>query len=157
MPKTKLESVFFTAVTAWLMVYGMTLYNLVLAMGRFTNSNFLLALKEMWLEYVIIFLCAYFISGPAAKKLAFRVVQPGDRPIAIILCIQVFMVLCQVALASILAVWHGSGFTAQFVPDYLTAYCRNLLMAMPLQLLAVGPAARAVFRLLFRRSEKKAD
>lgn len=156
MPKTKPESVFFTALTAWLMVYGMTLYNLVLAMGSFTNSSFLLALKEMWLEYVVIFLCAYFISGPAAKKLAFRVVQPGDRPIAIILCIQVFTVLCQVALASILAVWHGNGFTVQFVPDYLTAYCRNLLMAMPLQLLAVGPAARAVFRAVFRRSEKKA-
>lgn len=156
MPKTKPESVFFTALTAWLMVYGMTLYNLVLAMGSFTNSSFLLALKEMWLEYVIIFLYAYFISGPAAKKLAFRVVQPGDRPIAIILSIQVFTVLCQVALASILAVWYGNGFTAQFVPDYLTAYCRNLLMAMPLQLLAVGPAARAVFRAVFLRETQAA-
>ena len=155
MPKTKQESVFFTAVTAWLMVYGMTLYNLVLAMGRFTNGSFLLALKEMWLEYVIIFLCAYFISGPAAQKLAFRMVQPGDRPIALILCIQVFTVLCQVALASILAVWHGNGFTVQFVPDYLTAYCRNLLMALPLQLFAAGPLARAIFRLVFRRGEKQ--
>lgn len=68
MPNTKQESVFFTAVTAWLMVYGMTLYNLVLAMGSFTNASFLLALKEMWLEYVLIFLCAYFISSPVAKK-----------------------------------------------------------------------------------------
>ena len=88
MPKTKGKSVFFTAVTAWLMVYGMTLYNLALAMGSFTNRSFLLALQEMWLEFVIIFLCAYFISSPIAKKLVFRVVRPGDRSIAIILCIQ---------------------------------------------------------------------
>ena len=153
MPKTKLESVVFTAVTAWLMVYGMTLYNLVLATGSFTNASFLLALKEMWLEYVIIALCAYFISSPAAKKLAFRVVRPGDRPIAIILTIQVFTVVCQVALASILGVWHGWGFTAQFVPNYVLCYCRNFLMALPLQLLIAGPIARGLFRAVFRAGE----
>ena len=153
MPKTKTESVIFTAVTAWIMVYGMTLYNLVLVMGSFTNVSFLLALKEMWLEYVILFLCAYFISSPITKKLAFRVVRPGDRPIAIILTIQVFTVVCQVALASILAVWHGNGFTVQFVPDYISAYCRNFLMALPLQLLAAGPIARGLFRAVFRRGE----
>lgn len=153
MPKTKLESVIFTAVTAWLMVYGMTLYNLVLAMGSFTNASFFMALKEMWLEYIIIALCAYFISSPLAKKLAFRVVRPGDRPIAIILSIQVFTVVCQVALASIIGVWHGFGFTSQFVPNYLLTYCRNFIMALPLQLLVAGPLARAGFRAVFRRGE----
>lgn len=153
MPKTKLESVLFTAVTAWLMVYGMTLYNLVLATGSFTNASFLIALKEMWLEYIIIALCAYFISSPLAKKLAFRVVKPGDRPIAIILSIQVFTVVCQVALASIIGVWHGFGFTGQFLPNYLLTYCRNFLMALPLQLLAAGPIARGLFRAAGRRGE----
>ena len=153
MPKTKLESVLFTAVTAWLMVYGMTLYNLVLATGSFTNASFLIALKEMWLEYIIIALCAYFISSPLAKKLAFRVVKPGDHPIAIILSIQVFTVVCQVALASIIGVWHGFGFTGQFLPNYLLTYCRNFLMALPLQLLVAGPLARAGFRAVFRRGE----
>lgn len=155
MPKTKLESVLFTAVTAWLMVYGMTLYNLVLATGSFTNASFLIALKEMWLEYIIIALCAYFISSPLAKKLAFRVVKPGDRPIAIILSIQVFTVVCQVALASIIGVWHGFGFTSQFLPNYLLTYCRNFLMALPLQLLVAGPLARAGFRAVFRRGERQ--
>ena len=37
MPKTKPESVVFTMITAWLMVYIMTLYNHVLATGSFTN------------------------------------------------------------------------------------------------------------------------
>ena len=153
MPQTKTESIFFTAITAWMMVYAMTLYNLVLAMGSFTNASFLLALKEMWLEYIIIGLCAYFISSPAAKKLAFRIDRPGDRPIAIILSIQVFTVVCQVALASIIGVWHGFGFTGQFVPNYLLTYCRNFIMALPLQLLVAGPLARAGFRAVFRRGE----
>ena len=150
MPKTKFQTVVFTAVTAWLMVYIMTLYNVVLASGSFTNYTFWLALKGMWVEYILIALCAYFISGPIAKRLAFRVVQPGDRPIFIIFAIQIFTVVCQVALASILGVWHGYGFTAQFIPDYLTTYCRNFLMALPVQLFVAGPIARALFRLLFQ-------
>lgn len=156
MPQTKPQSVFFTAVTAWIMVYFMTLYNRVLATGAFTNADFGAALGQMWLEFVLIFLCAYFLSSPAAKKLAFRVVQPGDRPIVIILTIQVFTVVCQVALASILGVWHGYGFTSQFLPNYLVTYCRNFLLAMPLQLFVAGPVARAVFRAVFLRKKDAA-
>lgn len=161
MPKTKFESVIFTAITAWLMVYIMTLYNTVLVSGTFMNATFLTALKEMWLEFVIIFLCAYFISSHLAKHFAFRVVKPGDRPIFMILAIQIFTVISQVALASILGVWHDYGFTSQFVPNYLSVYCRNFILALPVQLLLVGPIARALFRLMFRRvngtEEKKIE
>lgn len=151
MPKTKFESVIFTAITAWIMVYIMTLYNVVLSSGTFTNATFLVALKGMWIEFVIIFLCAYFISSHVAKYFAFRVVKPGDRPIAIIFAIQVFTVVSQVALASILGMYHAYGFTSQFIPNYLMTYCRNFIMAMPVQLFLAGPIARAVFRALFRR------
>ncbi len=153
MPKTKVESLIFTAVTAWIMVYIMTLYNTVLATGTFVNETFLIALKGMWLEFVIIFLCAYFISSPVAGHFAFCVVKPGDRPIAIILAIQTFTVVSQVALASILGVWHGYGFTGQFVPNYLMTYCRNFIMALPVQLFIAGPIARKLFRLVFRREK----
>lgn len=149
MPKTKFQSVVFTMITAWIMVYIMTLYNTVLASKSFTNMTFWLALKGMWAEYVIIFLCAFFISGRIAKRLAFRVVKPGDRPIAVIFAIQVFTVVLQVALASIIGVYHGYGFTAQFIPNYITVYCKNFIMALPIQLFIAGPAARALFRLMF--------
>lgn len=55
MPKTKFEAIVFTAITAWMMVYVMTLYNTVLATSSFTNSNFLIVLKSMWIEFVIVF------------------------------------------------------------------------------------------------------
>ena len=78
MPKTKPQKLFFTAITAWFMVYIMTIYNVVLANGAFTNSTFLLALQDMWIEYIIIFLCALFISSPIATKLAFNIVKQTD-------------------------------------------------------------------------------
>lgn len=155
MPKTKFQSVVFTAITAWIMVYIMTLYNTVLASGNFTNATFLVALKGMWIEYIIIFLCAFFISSHVAQHFAFRVVKPGDRPIAIIFAIQVFTVICQVALASILGVYHGYGFTNQFIPNYLVTYCKNFIMALPVQLFIAGPIVRWIFRSIFERGEKK--
>lgn len=155
MPKTKFQSVIFTAVTAWIMVYIMTLYNTVLAMGSFTNATFLIAFTGMWIEYIIIFLCAFFISSHVAKYFAFRVVKPGDRPIAIIFAIQVFTVVSQVALASILGVYHGYGFTSQFIPNYLVTYCKNFIMALPVQLFIVGPVARWIFRSVFEQGRKK--
>ena len=154
MPKTKFQSVVFTAITAWIMVYIMTLYNTVLAMGSFTNATFLIALKGMWIEYIIIFLCAFFISSHVAKYFAFRVVKPGDRPIAIIFAIQIFTVVSQVTLASILGVYHGYGFTGQFIPNYLVTYCKNFIMALPVQLFIAGPLARWIFRSIFVRDAK---
>lgn len=157
MPKTVFQSVVFTAITAWIMVYVMTLYNTALGSGSFTNRTFWLALKGMWIEYIYIFLCAYFISSHLAKRMAFRFVQPGDRQIVVILTIQVFTVVCQVALASILGLYHGYGFTRQFIPNYLVTYCRNFVLALPVQLFIAGPAARWLFGRLFpRKAEIKA-
>lgn len=155
MPETKKESVIFTAITAWIMVYIMTLYNNVWNTGVFTNGSFLNALTGMWVEFVIIFFCAYFISSRVAKYFAFRIVRQTDRPIIIIFAIQIFTVVSQVALASIPGVYHGYGFTDQFIPDYLITYCRNFVMALPVQMFIAGPAARNLFRLLFRRKKKK--
>ncbi len=154
MPRTRGESIFFTAITAWMMVYCMTLYNTVLATGSFTNATFLIALKGMWIEYVIIFLLAYFVSGHIAKFFAFRVVQPGDRPIFIILAIQTFTVVSQVFFASIIGLYHGYGFTVNFIPDYIMTYCKNFVMAFPLQLFIVGPLARLIFRSIFIRTKR---
>lgn len=155
MPETKKETVIFTAITVWIMVYIMTLYNNVWNTGVFTNGSFLNALTGMWVEFAIIFFCAYFISSRVAKYFAFRIVRQTDRPIIIIFAIQIFTVVSQVALASILGVYHGYGFTDQFIPDYLITYCRNFVMALPVQLFIAGPVARNLFRLMFRREGRK--
>lgn len=121
--------------------------------------TFLIALKGMWIEYIIIGLLAYFVSGHLAKLCTFRVVHPGDRPIFIIFAIQTFTVVWQVTFASVLGVYHGYGFTSNFIPDYLVTYCKNFIMAFPLQLVIVGPIARLIFRTLFlnRKKEKSTN
>ena len=149
MPKTRKESVFFTSITAWMMVYGMTLYNMVLSDHKFTNSTFWIGLKGMWMEYIVIFFLAYFVSNHLAKWCAFRVVQPQDRQIFVIMTIQVFTVVWQVGFASVIGVYHGYGFTINVIPNYIITYCKNFIMALPLQLIFVGPLARKIFRTVF--------
>lgn len=153
MPKTKFESFVFTAITAWTMVYIMTLYNKVLDHGTFENNTFLVALKAMWIEYIISFLCAFFISSRVSKYFAFRIMQPGDRPIFIIFAIQIFTIVSQVALMSIMGVVERYGINSQVIPNYISTYCTNFLLALPAQLFISGPIARMVFQQLFRRKE----
>lgn len=154
MPKTRLESIIFTLITAWFMVYIMTLYNHVLATGVFVNQTFIDVLLSMWVEYIIIFLCAFFISSHLAQKLAFRIVNKDDRRIVIIVAIQLFTVILQVAFASILGTYHAYGLTIQFIPCYLMIYCQNFIMAIFIQVLLVGPLSRGIFRFIFRRHQE---
>ncbi len=155
MPKTTGQSIFFTAITAWMMVYIMTVYNTVLASGEFTNATFLVALKSMWVEYIIIFLLAFFVSGHIAKFFAFWVVQPGDKPMFIIFAIQIFTVVAQVFFASFLALFHSHGYGVNVLPNYIMAYIRNFIMALPVQLFLVGPLARLIFRSIFCRKQEQ--
>lgn len=60
MPKTKFQSIIFTLITAWIMVYGMTLYNIILSGVQFQNVTFLIALKSMRI-YNYIFVCLLYI------------------------------------------------------------------------------------------------
>ena len=69
----------------------------------------------------------------------------------IILTIQVFTVIWQVVFASIIGTFHGYGFTNNFIPNYLSTYCKNFVMALLLQLIIVGPFARFIFRSIFRK------
>ena len=62
--------------------------------------------------------------------------------------------MSQVFFASIIGLYHGYGFTANFIPDYIMTYCKNFVMAFPLQLFIVGPLARLIFRGIFIRTKR---
>lgn len=145
MPRNKKETIIFTLITAWMMVYVMTLYNIVLSTDSFTNGTFLIALKGMWIEYIFIFICAYFISSKLAIKCASKIIKEDDRPIFKIVMIQLFTVIFQVLFASILGTYKGYGLDINFLPNYLVTYCKNFMLALPLQILLVGPIARKIF------------
>ena len=61
MPKTKFQSAVFTAIMVFCMVFCMTCYTISMNMGRLSYLVFGLAIKEMWVEYVVVYVLIYFL------------------------------------------------------------------------------------------------
>lgn len=148
MPKTKLQNFVFTLMTAVLMAYFMIVYSIASnAETGLVNGVFLEALKEFPLEGIIVFLLAYFVGGPTAKKLAFRICDPEkDNSMFVILSIQTFTVCTMVLLMSVYALFAQHLINSNVICNYITLVAGNMLMAYPLQILVVGPLVRNIFR-----------
>lgn len=153
MPKTKFQNIIFTLITVILMAYSMIVYNIAInSSNGLVNQTFLIALQEFPVECIVVFVLAYFVASPIAKKLAFRIVNPKeDKQIFIILTIQTFTVLVMVCLMSIYALFAQHLINSNFICNYLLLYCKNFIMAYPLQIFFVGPLARNFFRIIFKK------
>ncbi len=152
MPKTKFQSVVFTCLMAFCMVYCMTVYTVALKFGVIEYQVFLIAIKEMWLEYIIVFCLIFFIITNTAKKLAFRIIDPSiDKPIFITLAIQC-MTVCQIVpVITLIATFIHNGFTANWFTNWIELAVTCFPMALCLQVFYIGPLVRFIFRNLFRK------
>ena len=156
MPQTKLQSIVFTAIMVFCMVFCMTAYNLALNAGGLTYGIFALAIKKMWIEYVIVFLLIFFVITKAAKKLMLRILTPGiDKPIFVVLAIQSFTVVCIVPIITLIATFIHNGITVNWFVQWITTMIICFPMAYFLQIFLVGPFVRLVFRVIFKKIIKQ--
>lgn len=147
MPKTKCQSVIFTALMVFCMVYCMTVYTIALKFGVLSYSVFALAMKEMWLEYIVVFCLIIFLITNTAKKLAFRVIDPTSaQPIFVILAIQCFTVCQIVPVITLFATLVHNGITADWFCQWIHLAVICFPMALCLQIFFVGPLVRLIFR-----------
>ncbi len=151
MPKTKFQSIIFTLIVVSLMTYFMLVYTLAVNSSTgLINSTFLVALKKFPTEVLIVFILAYFLAGPISRKFAFKVVNPEkDSKIFVILSIQTFTVLFMVGLMSIYALFAQHLISSNVISNYIIIYCKNFIMAYPLQIFFIGPIARRMFNVIF--------
>ncbi len=153
-PKNKFQEIVFTVLMAAGMAYIMAVYNIATNNGGLAYSTFKDALQFFPLDFIVAFICAFFIASRTANYLAFRIVTPKDRPIVQILAITTFTVCTMVPLMSLLGTIVDNGFTSDFILIYVTNVCKNFVMALPLNIFVVGPCMRRVFTLIFNRSNK---
>ena len=153
MPKNKFQDVVLTAIMATIMVYGMVVYNVALATGGLTAESFLLALYELPIMVPIAFVLEFFAVGKIARRLAFTVMRPTDRPQFITYAISLMIVCIMCPVMSLIAtvLFKEPGFGT-----WVHTWGCNMPMALCWQMLYCGPLARAIFRLVFRRGEKQA-
>lgn len=142
----KYQEVLFTLLTSGLMIFCMGLYNVALHTGGLQWNTFAITARSFPLEWIIGYLCALFLAGRIAPKLAFRVARPGDRSIFIILCIQTFTVCVMVPLMSLLGALESGGITADLPVRWIQTVVVNFLVAYPLQVFLIGPICRSIFR-----------
>lgn len=152
MPKTKFQSIVFTVMMVFCMVFCMTVYTISLKSGVLNLQTISLAFKEMWLEYIVVFILIFFVITNTSKKLAFKAVCPdGLQPIFIILTIQCFTVCQIVPLITLFATLVHNGIT----PDWFFQWIKLAVVCFPMalcsQLFFIGPLVRCVFRILFRK------
>ncbi len=152
MPRTKFQSVIFTAMMVFCMVYCMTCYTIAQKFGRLTYEVFLLAIKEMWLEYVIVFVLIFFLISPAAMKLAGKHIKSGEtKPIFMIASIQCCTVCLIVPTITLIATFIHNGFTADWFIQWISLGFYCFPCALCLQLFFIGPFVRMLFRLIFKK------
>ncbi len=150
MPKTKLQSVVFTLMMVFCMVFCMTVYTISIQMKGLSYQAISLAIREMWIEYIIVFCLIYFIITKLAVKLAGRIVQPGSmQPIFSIISVQCMTVSLIVPTITLIATFLHNGFTS----NWFTLWIQQAFLCFPaalcLQVFYVGPLVRFIFRHLF--------
>lgn len=140
MPTNKKEGMMFTSLMCFCMVFGMSLYNLLLH-NSFSWTNLFAGLVP---GFVVAFILDVFIVGVIAKKIAFKLPINKESKIQLILTISSLMVIGMVTFMSLFGVLFEGGISDGLLTAYLTAWKMNVIAALPLQLLIVGPFSRAI-------------
>lgn len=151
MPSNFKEEAFFTALMAGLMVLGMTMYNVVLHNGL-AVSSILDGLLGYPLALLVAVIFDMVLVGPIVKKIVFGYIRRNNlkdvKPLFIGLAISSMMVLGMVTLMSIFGMIMSPTQGTSIIAIYGHTWLFNLIVALPLQLLLVGPFSRKMLALI---------
>lgn len=150
MPKTKIQDFIFTLIMAFVMVYAMICYNIVLNIGGMKNEVFLMACHEMIIMWPAAVVIEMFVAGRLATKLAFRFVTPNDRPMIITLSISAIIVCIMCPVMSLIATILFKNAGSQIIPVWFETIAKNFPMAFFWQMCYAGPFVRWIFRFIFK-------
>lgn len=153
MPKNKRESLIYTIMMCFCMVFWMSMYNVTMSMGHFDLET----LKEGWLGFPIAYVYAmlfdWFLVSGIAKKFAFRfLLTPKSSNRKKVIAISSCMVIPMVIVMSFyggLETCIRTGEWSRLLLVWLTNMPKNVIIALPFQLIAAGPFVRKIFRTAF--------
>ena len=153
MPQNKRESLIYTILMCFCMVFWMSMYNVFMHTGQFSIAT----LQEGWMgfpfAYIFAMICDWCIVSGPAKKFAFRfLVTPESSVIKKVIGVSCSMVVSMVILMSLyggLEMCVHTGAWNRLGMIWLTNIPKNFIMALPFQLLIAGPLVRTLFRKAF--------
>lgn len=152
MPKNKKEGIIFGITMCFLMVCGMSAYNLALV-GKLSFTKFAIGLIP---GFIVAFFFDVVIVGPVAKKLAFKLPINRNNKLQTILAISLLMITGMVTFMSVFDLLMRPELPENIVSAYFTAWGMNFIAALPLQLLLVGPISRLKLQMWQRYFDNRA-
>ncbi|MFC4772210.1 DUF2798 domain-containing protein [Enterococcus hermanniensis] len=152
MPTNKRESFVYSLIMCFVMVFWMSMYNVGMNAGAFNGE----IIKTAWVGLPLGYLCAFLldwfvVSGPA-KKFAFKLLPEAPSTLRMVLTISTCMVLPMVIFMSLYGSIEVLSHTHQWNQLFImwgTNILKNVIMALPFQLIIAGPLARKIFRTIF--------
>ena len=151
MPRNKKEGIIFGVTMCFLMVCGMSAYNLTLV-GKLSFAKFAVGLIP---GFIVAFFFDTVIVGPIAKKLAFKLPIDRDNKLQTILAISLLMITGMVTFMSVFGLLMRPELPENIIHAYFTAWGMNFIAALPLQLLLVGPISRLKLQMWQRYFDNK--
>ena len=143
MPTNKKEGLIFTTLMCFLMVFGMSFYNLILH-HSFSTSSLLFGII---LGFIIAFMLDVFIVGVIAKKIAFNISFINKRnQISLIIVISCLMVIGMVTFMSVFGLVIENWINSFSLATYWHTWLMNFIVALPYQLIIVGPISRSILK-----------
>lgn len=152
MPRNKKEGIIFGVTMCFLMVCGMSAYNLTLV-GKLSFAKFAVGLIP---GFIVAFFFDTVIVGPVAKKLAFKLPIDRDNKLQTILAISLLMITGMVTFMSVFGLLMRPELPENIIHAYFTAWGMNFIAALSLQLLLVGPISRLKLQMWQRYFDSRA-
>ena len=152
MPRNKKEGIIFGVTMCFLMVCGMSTYNLALV-GKLSYTKFVIGLIP---GFIVAFFFDTVIVGPIAKKLAFKLPIDRNNKLQTILAISLLMITGMVTFMSVFGLLMRPELPENIIHAYFTAWGMNFIAALPLQLLLVGPISRLKLQMWQRYFDNRA-
>ncbi|MFD2705747.1 DUF2798 domain-containing protein [Salibacterium lacus] len=130
------------------MVLVMTVYNLYIN-DMFSTITFTEGMLHFLTAFVIAFMLDMFVVGPNAKKTAGKAVGGAGNKVYMSLAVSTCMVIGMAFFMSIyglITTYTHTGYqTDSILLDYPAVFGKNFIVALPLQIIVIGPLLRFIF------------
>ena len=157
MPRNKFQTIIFTLLMTFFMVYVMICYNIAIQLGSMKNQFFLMAFHEMIIMWPAAILIEMLIGEKITMKLAKRIITPVmEHSIFIVLLISAITVCVMCPIMSLLAVILFKNPGTEIIAVWLNTVVFNFPMALLSQIFFIGPFVRLIFSTIFKRDVEKA-
>ncbi|KEK10249.1 DUF2798 domain-containing protein [Lysinibacillus fusiformis] len=156
MPTTRKESLYFGLIMCFGMVLFMTLYNFYLN-DTLGQISILGGITDFLIGFIVAIILDLYIVGPIAKKIAFKLTANTANVLFKILTISTCMVIGMAFFMSIYGLitsyFHNGLYSNSIIKEFLSVFCRNFIVALPLQIIIMGPIVRFLFNKFIKTSQ----